>query len=158
MKNLNFTYLLIISLTSLVTSAQSSNVSVMAGYKAFEVSASYLDHETELSFGLAITAVSSDLVEKRANRNDVNKNVHEFNTKITPAAFGLIGGQFDELTIVGKLGAAYVDQDINKERTKDLFFAVGVIFDYKIRDNLAVRASYDNVAGPMAGITFHFNN
>lgn len=136
--------------------AQSTQASAMVGYRAAEVSFAYRA-ENELIFGIALTGASTDVTEKRANRND-RGTLHEFNGKITPAVFGLIGGEFEELSIIGKLGAAYVDQRINGAPTKDLFFAAGIIFEYKVSDAIGLRGSYDSVAGPMAGVTFHFNN
>lgn len=135
--------------------AQSKQVTAMAGYKAFEVSAAYVA-ESELIFGLAVMGASAHGIEQRANKNDVNKKVHALNGEVVPAVFGLIGGEFDELSIIGKLGGTYIDQSINGTPTKDIFFAVGIAFDYKLTDDLAFRVSYDNVAGPMAGATIHF--
>lgn len=134
--------------------AQSKQVNAMVGYKALELSAAYVA-PNELIFGLAVSATDTEMTEKRANRND-RGTTHDFNGDYTPAAFGLIGGQFEELSIIGKLGASYVDQAINGEQTKDLYFAVGIAFDYKVKEDLSFRVSYDNVAGPMAGLTLHF--
>lgn len=135
--------------------AQNKQASLMVGYKALELSAAYVA-ESELIFGGAVMVANAHGIEQRANRNDVNKNVHALNGEYVPAVFGLIGGEFDELSIIGKLGGVYIDQSINGEPTKDIFFAVGIAFDYKLTKDFAIRMSYDNVAGPMAGATIHF--
>jgi hypothetical protein len=136
--------------------AQTTQASAMVGYKSIELSYAY-EAESELIFGGAISATSSDMTEKRANNNDKGKR-HEFEGDVTPAVFGLIGAKFDDLYIIGKIGGSYVDQTINGEPTKDLFFALGVAIEYKISGAIGLRGSYDSVAGPMAGLTFHFNN
>jgi len=135
--------------------AQSRQVNAMVGYKAFEVSGAYAA-PNELIYGLAVMAASADGIEARANKNDVNRRVHRLNGEVVPAVFGLIGGEFDELSIIGKIGGAYIDQSINGKPTKDIAFAVGIAFDYKLTKDFAIRMSYDNVAGPMAGATIHF--
>lgn len=132
-----------------------SQLSVMTGYKAIEISGAYTA-ENELIFGLAISAVDSKMTQKRANTNDKVSN-HEFKSDYTPAAFGLIGAKFDELSIIGKIGGAYVDQMINgKPEPKNIYLAVGVIIDYKVSELTGVRLSYDAVSGPMAGISLNF--
>lgn len=136
--------------------AQSRQLSAMAGYKAFELSASYTA-ENELIYGAAASATSSDVTEKRANNMDQGK-IHKFNGDITPAVFGLIGGKFDDLSIIGKIGASYVSQTINGAPTKDAFLALGIAAEYKISDTTGLRGSYDSVAGALIGVTFHFNN
>lgn len=131
----------------------SNQVSVMIGENAVELSATYTH---TLIGGFAIQVVDSKVSERRANKNDHGTN-HDFTTKYTPAVFGLIGGEFEEFSMIGKMGCAYVDQNINKKPDdKKLFFAVGIIFDYKVFENVGVRASYDNVAGAMIGTTLHF--
>jgi len=153
-KFLNTLKILILFIPAL-TMAQ-TQASAMVGYKSAELSFAY-EAENELIFGAAVSATATDVTEKRANRND-RGTVHQFNGSFTPAVFGLIGGKFDELSIIGKIGGAYVDQSINGKPTKDLFLALGIAVEYKISDAIGLRGSYDSVAGPMAGVTFHFNN
>lgn len=126
----------------------------MLGYKSVELSASYTI-ESELVLGLAISATQSGIVEDRANRNDLNH--HDFKNDIVPAAFFLIGGKFDNFTMIGKLGGAYLEQDINyKSDSQKFYYGVGVIFDYRFKNGYSIRTSYDNVSGPLAGIGFNF--
>lgn len=133
----------------------SSQIALMTGEQATELSLTYTH---TMVLGGAVSIVSSKFVEKRANKND-GSTVHKFNTKITPAVYGLIGGEFEDFSIIGKLGASYIDQDINgKPDSQKIYFAVGMVFDYKISDVTGLRASYDNVAGAMVGVTIHFNN
>lgn len=151
------TIILIIALLSaFAINAQERKLSIMAGYKAIEFGATYTDGETELIFGGAISLVSSDIVEKRANTNDKGK-IHNMTGKFVPAAFGLIGAKFDELSIIGKLGGAYVEQTINgKIEDRKFCYAIGVILDYKLSEIVSLRVSYDNVNAPMAGIGIEF--
>lgn len=148
-------YTTLIILICLNVNAQSSEVSIMAGHKAAEVSF-MADFESELSFGVAISATAADVTEKRANKNDLGK-IHVFKGDLTPAAFALAGAKFDDLKIIGKVGVSYVEQTINGEPTEDVFLALGLAAEYNITETLAFRASYDSVAGVMAGITIHFN-
>ena len=132
-----------------------SQLSVMAGYKAIEISGAYTA-ENELLFGLAISAVDSEITQKRANTNDRGSN-HEFKSDFTPAAFGLIGGKFDDLSIIGKIGGAYIKQEINgNSEPQNIYLAAGVIIDYKVSELMGLRVSYDAVSGPMAGISLNF--
>lgn len=130
----------------------SRQVSAMVGLSSIELSAQYTH---TMIYGAAVSLTDSKDIERRANVNSYEK--HELKTKYTPAVFGLIGGEFEELSIIGKLGAAYIDQIRNgKDEKQKLYFAVGIIFDYKLNDAIGIRGSYDNVAGPMIGTTIHF--
>lgn len=143
-------------LVALQMNAQTNHTSIMLGYKSIEVSASHTI-PCELSFGLALSVTDAQIVEKRANHNETNNYTHKFKSDIVPAAFLLVGGQFDNFTIVGKMGGAYLEQDINnRPESKKYYYAVGVIFDYRFENNTSIRASYDNVSGPMVGVGFNF--
>lgn len=151
MKKLLIIALLLISISII---AQEKHTSVMLGYKSIEVSASYTV-ESELVFGLALSATQSGIVEKRANNNDLNR--HEFKNDVIPAAFFLIGGKFDKFTMIGKLGGAYLEQKINnKPDSQKFYYGVGVIFDYQFENGYSIRSSYDNVSGPLVGVGFNF--
>lgn len=151
MKTLFASLLIIVYLN---VNAQSSQASVMVGYKSAELSFAY-EAESELVFGAAISATASDVTEKRANNMDQGK-VHKFKGDLTPAVFGLIGAKFEDLYIIGKIGGSYVDQTINGKPTQDIFLALGISAEYKITDAVGLRGSYDSVGGAMAGLTFHF--
>lgn len=157
-ENLTKTFSYIIAIIFVFGTAKlsaQSQVSVMAGYKAIEVSGAYTA-ENELIFGLAISAVDSKMTQKRANTNDKGSN-HEFKSDYTPAAFALIGAKFDELSIIGKIGGAYIKQEIDgKPEPQNIYLTVGVIIDYKISELTGIRVSYDAVSGPMAGISLNF--
>jgi len=149
-------FILFASLSIANSYAQDRKVSVMAGYKAFELSATYTDEETELIFGGSASIVDSGISEKRANTNDKGK-IHRFKGDVVPAAFALIGAKFDELNIIGKFGGAYVNQTINgKHESQNIYIAFGVAIDYEVSDQIGIRASYDSVNAVMAGLTFKF--
>lgn len=130
-----------------------SKLKIMAGYKSFEFGYS-LENEELLNFGLSASIADSKMLEKRANKNDVNRNVHEFKSDIVPAVFGTVGATFDKFTITGKIGGSFVSQNINNQATKDIFFAVGLAMEYQINCCVRIRGSYDNVNSAMAGVAF----
>ena len=141
--------LLFILLFPLISMAQ-SQVDVMAGYKAVEVN--YFLRTESLNYGLGVSLVDSGLVEKRANNNDIFYD-HKFTQSYTPAVFALVGGQFEEISIVGKLGSAYVEQQINGvPDSKHLFLAVGIEIGYDLSERFGVKGSFDNVNSLMAGL------
>lgn len=147
MKTLFTTLVLMICLN-----ANSQSVHTMAGYKSAEIGYTYTDEETELIFGFSVSAVDSKLAEYRANRNDRGK-IHEFKDQFTPAMFFLVGGKFDKLSIIGKLGGSNVKQDINGIKDeKYVYFAAGIIFDYQVSEKISVRGSYDSVNSAMVGV------
>jgi hypothetical protein len=146
---------LIILLFPILLLAQSKQIAVMGGYKAGEISISYTA-PNELIYGLAVTTVDSKIAEKRANNNDIN--IHKFNNKYVPGVFGLIGGKFDDLSIIGKLGTAYINQNINNITEKQkYYFTAGIAIDYKISETIGLRGSYDSVSSLLLGVTFHIN-
>lgn len=139
-----------------IVTAQEKQFSVMSGYKALEVAATYTHEETELVFGLSIVAVDSEMIEKRANNNDKGGR-HIINSEYTPGAFGLIGAKFDDLSIIGKIGGAYIKQDINgKPEPQNIYMTFGIIFDLKVSNSTGLRVSYDGISGPLGGVGFNF--
>jgi len=129
-----------------------SQIHASAGYKAIEIGYTYQNEEF-LNFGFSASLVDAGTVEKRANKNDVNKKIHDLKSDVVPALFGEVGGTFDSITITGKLGTAYLDQRINGIQEKQkLYLAVGIRFGYYVSDNIQVVGSYDNVNSVMAGI------
>jgi len=141
--------ILVLFLLPMLSFAQ-NQVDALVGYKAVEVNFS-VRTET-LNYGIGVSAVDAQLAEKRANDNDMFYN-HRFTQSYVPAVFGLLGGQFDEFQMVGKIGTAYVKQNINdKKDDKHFFFAVGVEFGYDINDTIGIKASFDNVNSFMGGL------
>lgn len=137
--------------------AQTSNEAlILVGYKSAEVG--YIrENKDFLNFGLSVVAVDAKLTEKRANRNDVYQNVHDVKGDVLCAVFGLVGGTFDNLTVTGKMGCAYVDQKINNiQDSKKIYFTVGIMFGFKISDRVKLVASYDNVSSGGVGINYGF--
>lgn len=134
--------------------AQEQRGSIMIGNKTFELS--YLNENEEgLGFGVSASIAHSNPLEARANKNDSAKNIHEFTNKITPAVFGLISADFEEVTIIGKLGASYVNQKINGiQDSKKYYFAVGIAVEVPVYEDIAVKASFDSVNSLMVGVNF----
>lgn len=130
-----------------------STINLSAGYRTVEVGYTY-NVEEFLNFGLSTSVSTSDMVEKRANTNDPYYSKHEFTSNLVPAVFGTVGATFDELTITGKMGGAYLEQKINdKTDTKRLWFAVGIRFEY----NHKISISYDNVNSVLVGYVINLN-
>lgn len=137
----------------IIASAQSNQVAIMAGYKAGEISATYTA-KSEVIYGFSFAVVDSEIAEKRANNRDLNK--HVFNDKYLPGAFGLLGAKFDNFSIIGKLGSAYVNQSINNiEEQQKFYFTAGIAFDFKMSESFGLRASYDSVSSLLVGVTYH---
>lgn len=151
MKTLLTTLLIIIYLN---VNAQEQRGSLTGGNRTFELS--YIsENEEGLGFGAAFSLVDSKLVQERANKNDTMKNKHEFVSKVTPTVFALISGDFEEITIIGKIGTAYVNQNINGIRdSKKLYFAVGISFERPITEEISVKAGWDNVNSLLIGVSF----
>jgi hypothetical protein len=147
---------IIITIASLIpmlsVGQEGSQVGLMVGQQAVEVSASYTT-EIELIFGGAVAVVNTGIAEKRANNND--RKTHDFKGDFVPAVFGLIGGKFDDFSMIGKLGTAYLEQDINGiPDSQNFYFTAGIILDYKILDSISIRASYDSVSGALIGASY----
>lgn len=155
-RNAILVVVLILFLTAITNRCTAqSQINVQAGYKALSFGYTYQNEEF-LNFGFSASVVKSGLVEKRANRNDTSKKVHYFKSDVVPALFGEIGATFDEFTITGKLGGAYLNQSINGTQEKQkIYYAIGVRFDYKLSENTYLNASWDNVNSGMVGITFN---
>lgn len=128
------------------TALQAQTVSTLVGYKALEVN---FILKGDLNYGLAGSITSAKEVASRASRMDY-PNKHTANNKIAPSLFFLIGATFDNITITGKLGATYFDQNINgKQEAQNIYRAVGVEVQFK---NLLF--SFDSANGAMAGYQF----
>lgn len=139
---------------AMINDAKAQSVHGMFGYKSAEIGYTYLDEETELIFGFSVSAVDSKLAESRANRNDKG-NIHEFQDQFTPAMFFLIGGKFDEFSIIGKLGGSNVKQNINGIKDeKYVYFATGIMFSYDLSDKISLLGSYDSVTSAMCGVSY----
>ena len=131
----------------IATGAQAQTVSTMVGYKSTELSYTI---NRSLNYGIAISVTSSKEVASRANRMDY-PNKHTTNDKITPSLFFLIGANFDNITITGKLGATYFNQNINgKQEPQNIYRAVGVQMSYKL-----IVFSFDSANGAMIGYKFN---
>lgn len=158
MKNQNRNAILLVILILLLTAITNrctaqSQINLQAGYKALSLGYTY-QNEDFLNFGVSASVVESRIVEKRANRNDTSKKVHDFNSDVVPALFGEIGATFDKFTITGKLGAAYLNQSINNiQENQKLYYAVGVRFEYEINDSVGIIGSWDNVNSGMVGVS-----
>lgn len=148
MKTLLTTLLIILYLN---VSAQ-TKINALAGFKSFELGTTITDEESELIYGVSVSAVDAGVSEDRANRNDKGKN-HEFRNDIVPALFLNIGGKFDNLSIIGKIGSSYVEQKINNEPTKDLFLALGIMASLKVSNSTGLVLSYDSVNSVQFGIS-----
>ena len=133
--------------------AQEKQFSVLAGFKALEMSFSYIA-ENELIYGIALSAVDSKLSQDIANFHDGGKT-HDFKGEIVPAAFGLIGGKFDKVKVIGKIGAGYVDQKINNVPEKQKFYlAFGFAYSYEFDNGVAIIGSCDSVNAALLGVSF----
>lgn len=132
-----------------------SQIHVQAGFKAVEVGYTY-QNEDFLNFGVSASAVDTEIVEKRANRNDTSRKVHHLNSDVVPALFGTIGATFENFTITGKIGVAYLNQSINNVTdAQKIYWGVGVRFNYKFENNLSLVGGYDNINSGMLGIAFN---
>ena len=139
----------LILLLLITTATQAQSISALVGYKAAEVN---FKIEKELIYGIGLSITDANLVAKRANKNDGARNIHKANTNIMPSLFFLIGANFDEITIVGKLGGAYFNQSINgKDESQKFYRSVGVQLGYN-----NILASYDSSNSIMIGYNFNF--
>jgi hypothetical protein len=146
--------IVVLSLFSLTVVGQTSDqLGVMLGEKCIELSGTKTV-SNGMIFGGAVSVISSSITERRANNHDINK--HDFKGDYVPAVFGLIGGEFGNFSMIGKLGSAYLEQEINSEMdSQKFYFVAGITFDFKVSDGLALRTSFDSINGLMAGITLH---
>lgn len=120
-----------------------NTVSTLVGYKAFEVN---FKMKGDLNYGVAVSITDAKEVAKRATRMD-HPNKHTANDKITPSLFFLIGATFDKITITGKLGDTYFEQNINgKKEAQNIYRSVGVQVQFK---NFLF--SYDSANSAMIG-------
>lgn len=141
--------LIVLLLLTLSSNAQSITPSL--GFKAVEFDVTF---EKNLIYGAGISITESKLVSKRANKNDGAHNVHTSNTKIVPSLFLLIGGEVEDITIIGKLGCAYYEQSINKITESQKFYrSVGVSVGFK-----QIFISYDSSNSILLGYNFKLKN
>ena len=151
----NIVKLILLIIPSLLFS-QEKDIGLLIGYNTIDASCQYTS-ENELIYGFGASIVESNIAEKRANNNDKGK-IHKFNNSIVPAIWGNIGAKFDELSIIGKIGLANVNQSINNiKEPKNIYLAFGIIFDYKISEKLGIRLNYDSVNSLMGGISYKIN-
>lgn len=134
----------------------SDNLIVLGGYKSIEVG--YIYENTDfLNFGFSVSAADSKLLEKRANVNDIYKKVHEFNNKITPAGFFLVGATFDKISITGKSGIAIIDQKINSIQDKQkIYWAIGILLSHELTERCSLVLNYDNINSAQIGVQYKF--
>lgn len=140
--------LLTLLLFPLIGFSQQS-VSTLVGYKSFELN---FKTKGDLNYGVAVSIIDAKEVAKRATRMDY-PNIHTNNNKITPSLFFLIGATFDNVTITGKLGVSYFEQNINKvKEAQNIYRSVGAQMQYK---NFVF--SYDSANSAMIGYEFNIN-
>jgi hypothetical protein len=134
--------LIIILLFPLLGYSQNT-VSTLVGYKSFEVN---FKMKGDLNYGVAVSITDAKEVAKRATRMD-HPNKHIAKDKLTPSLFFLIGATFEDITITGKLGATYFEQNINgKKEAQNIYRSVGVQVQYK-----KFIFSYDSANSAMIG-------
>jgi hypothetical protein len=92
-----------------VTAVQSQSITSFVGYKSGEIDFTV---EKELIYGIGVSIIDTDIIAKRVNKYDLGM-FHQANTDVSPSVFLLLGGEVDQVTVVGKLGMSYVDQSIN---------------------------------------------
>lgn len=147
------TFTLLLYLLPIIVLSQSNQLSLSIGYKSLEISTTYTA-PNELIYGIALAVTDSKLAENRANKKDIN--IHKFNDKYITGIFGLIGGKFDNLSIIGKLGTAYINQNINNiQESQKYYFTAGLSIEHKISETLALKSSYDSLNSLLLGITIH---
>lgn len=146
--------LLVLPLPSCIAQS-SSQLIILGGYKSVELG--YIQEDPEfLNFGVSVGIQDAKIAERRANVNDIYKKVHQFNDKVIPVGFALVGASFSPITITGKLGCAYLSQRINTiQDNQKLYFAVGVIVSHELNDRLSILGSYDNVSSLQIGINYN---
>ena len=140
--------LLILLLFPLIGFSQQS-ISTLVGYKSFELN---FKTKGDLNYGVAVSIMDSKEVAKRATKMDY-PNIHTNNNKLTPSLFFLIGATFENITITGKLGVSYFEQNINnKLESQNTYKSAGVQFQYK-----KLVFSFDSANFAMIGYEFNIN-
>ena len=146
----------------------STNANLSVGYKTAEIGVTHT-LESEFILGGSFALTDSKMIENRTNKIDRGSYLHKMNSKYTPSAFALMGGNFDRINFIGKVGATYIDQNICKINnsmqtdgvyTKDskvLYLACGMEIMYQVSDFVGISGSFDNVSGAMLGINFKIN-
>lgn len=146
----------------------STNANLSIGYKTAEIGITHT-LESEIILGGSFALTDSKHIEQRTNSIDRGNYSHKMNTKFTPSAFALMGGNFERINFIGKVGATYINQDVKKidynNKTNDffakdskiLYLAVGMEIMYQISETVGISGSFDNVSGGMLGINFQIN-
>jgi len=148
--------------------ANSTNANLSIGYKTAEIGITHT-LESEIILGGSISLTDSKLIEKRNNSIDRGNHLYKENSSLTPSAFILMGGNFDRVNLIGKVGATYMNQNVcsidnsmqtDGVYTKDsklLYLAIGMEFMYQVSDNWGISGSFDNVNSAMLGINYKIN-
>jgi hypothetical protein len=126
-----------------VTAVQSQSITSFVGYKSGEIDFTV---EKELIYGIGVSIIDTDIIAKRVNKYDLGM-FHQANTDVSPSVFLLLGGEVDQVTVVGKLGMSYVDQSINGNNDgKKFYSAVGIQIGYR-----KIFCNFDNCNSLMIG-------
>lgn len=147
------TVLALIILISLNIHGQETKISAMAGYKSAELGFTYIDEETELIYGISASVIDAKFSESIANFHDTSE--HNFKGDIVPAVHALIGAKFSNLSFIGKVGGAYINQTINgKAEPQNIYMSYGLMVGYEFDNGLSFVGSIDSVNAIMCGIQF----
>lgn len=148
MKTILTTLLIIIYLN---VNAQETKISAMAGYKSAELGFTYMDEESELIYGISASIIDANFSESIANFHDTSK--HDFKGDVVPAMHFLIGARFDNLSFIGKIGGAQINQTINgKKEPQNIYLSYGLMVGYEFDNGLSFVGSIDAVNAIMCGL------
>ena len=146
----------------------STNANLSVGYKTAEFGITHT-LESEIILGGSFSLTDSKNIEDKTNLVDKGSYLHRMNSKYTPSAFVLMGGNFERINFIGKVGASYVDQrlcKINDSRQTDgtfindnkkVYLAVGMEIMYQVTEFVGISGSFDNVNSLMIGINYQIN-
>lgn len=156
--------LLILSIL-LAQSSFAQMISLSLGNKTAEIGISQT-LESEIILGGSFALTDSKLLESKVNLLDRGSYLHRMSSNYTPTVFALMGANFDNLNIITKIGASYINQDVckinsSKETSgifvrddKKLYLAMGAMVTYQISEVFGVNCSFDNVSSIMLGINY----
>lgn len=131
--------------------AQEYKLNLSLGNKAAELDYT-ITTKSEMIWGIGGSLTDSKLVAKRANQF---AQKHYIYTDYVPAIFALGGANFDRLNIVGKIGACYIDQEVDGVKDdKKYYFSIGMIINYSLNERLGISISFDNVNAGMVGLSY----
>lgn len=139
-----------------VASTNAQDLKLSLGYKSIEVGATKT-LESELIFGGAVSITDTHQIEKRANQFS---QIHKIYDKAIPTTFALLGAKFNRFSMIGKVGACYINrQDVTENNVTEpynhkFFLAVGMQLMYMVSDRIGVSGSFDNVNSAMVGINY----